>query len=71
MMRLSALWEPTSPFTQATESEITLFNKHVGSQAWWNALARDGGQVDPQKFFALWNADSEEFTASVKPYLLY
>ncbi len=71
MMQLSALWQSPSPFTQATESEITLFNKHVGSQAWWDALYRDGGQVDPQKFFSLWDAESEKFTASVNPYLLY
>ena len=31
MMKLSAKWETPSPFTQAKESEITLFNKHVGS----------------------------------------
>ena len=33
MMKLTALWETPNPFTKATESEVTLFNKHVGSLA--------------------------------------
>ena len=71
MMQLSALWQTPSPFTQASESEIALFNKHVGSQSWWNALEIEGGQVDTRLFLAQWNAYSAQFKTTVKPYLLY
>jgi len=71
MMQLSALWQTPSPFTQASESEIALFNKHVGSQTWWNALEKEGGQVNTKLFLAEWNAYSAQFKNTVKPYLLY
>ena len=71
MMQLSALWQTPSPFSQASESEIALFNKHVGSQSWWNALEKEGGQVNTRLFLAQWNAYSAQFKTTVKPYLLY
>ena len=71
MMQLSALWQTPSPFSEASDSEIMLFNKHVGSQSWWDALVTDAGSVDTQKFLARWSLDSERFVSLVKPYLLY
>ena len=71
MMKLSALWQAPSPFSQASDSEILLFNKHVGSQAWWDSLVAEGGQVDTQKFLSEWSVDTERFKTAVKPYLLY
>ena len=71
MMQLSALWQTPSPFSEASDSEIMLFNKHVGSQSWWDALVTDAGSVDTQKFLAKWSLDSERFVSLVKPYHLY
>ena len=71
MMQLSALWQTPSPFSEASDSEIMLFNKHVGSQSWWDALVTDAGSVNTKKFLAKWNLDSERFVSLVKPYLLY
>ena len=71
MMQLSALWQSPSPFSQASDSEVSLFNKHVGSQSWWDSLSKEGGQVDILKYLAKWDAESEQFKTSVKPYLLY
>lgn len=71
MMQLTALWETPSPFTEASDSEISLFNKHVGSQSWWDALAQQGGQVEPKTFFTRWDTDTQKFKSRVKPYLLY
>ena len=45
MMQLSAKWESPSPFSKAEESEITLFNKHVGSQDWWDHLFKVGRKL--------------------------
>ena len=71
MMQLTALWESPSPFSEASDSEIMLFNKHVGSQAWWDALLKDAGKVNTPQFLSSWNTDSQRFKSLVKPYLLY
>ncbi len=71
MMKLSARWETPSPFTQAKESEITLFNKHVGSSAWWGHLFENGAVCEPQKFLTKWDMDSEAFRTRVSKYYLY
>ena len=71
MMKLSALWETPSPFSQATEARAGLFNKHVGSSWWWDALLSKGGSVNPSQYLAEWEKDSLRFRELVRPYLLY
>ena len=71
MMKLSALWQSPSPFTEASESEVTLFKKHVGSLRWWSALAEQGSQVDVTEFLASWEANAEKFKKEINPFLLY
>ena len=70
MMKLSAKWELTSPFTQAKESEITLFNKHVGSQAWWIIFFKAEKIVNPEKFLTKWEMDTKLFKEKVSKYYL-
>ena len=71
MMRLSAKWETPSPFTKAKESEITLFNKHVGSQAWWDHLKESGENCNIEEFISLWNSELEQFKDKISRYHLY
>jgi uncharacterized protein YbbC (DUF1343 family) len=71
MMKLSALWESPSPFSKATEAKAGLFNKHVGSSWWWDALLSKGGSVNPSQYLAEWEKDSLRFRELVRPYLLY
>ena len=71
MMKLSALWETPSPFGQATDSQAGLFNKHVGSSWWWDALLSKGGKINPSLYLAEWEKDSLRFRELVRPYLLY
>ena len=71
MMRLSAKWETPSPFTKAKESEITLFNKHVGSQAWWDHLKETGENCNIEEFISLWNSELEQFKDKISRYHLY
>ena len=71
MMKLSAKWETPSPFTQAKESEVTLFNKHVGSTAWWNHLFQSGAGCEPRKFLTKWEMDTKLFEEKVSKYFLY
>ena len=71
MMQLSAKWEAPSPFTQAKESEVTLFNKHVGSSAWWNHLFQSGASCEPRKFLIKWDDETRSFKDKVSKYYLY
>jgi len=71
MMQLSAKWETPSPFTQAKESEVTLFNKHVGSSAWWNHLFQSGASCEPRKFLIKWDGETRSFKDKVSKYYLY
>lgn len=71
MMKLSAQWETPSPFTQAKDSEITLFNKHVGSTAWWSHLFDSGAACEPKKFFTKWDMDTKSFQSKISKYHLY
>ena len=71
MMQLSAKWEAPSPFTQAKESEVTLFNKHVGSSAWWNHLFQSGASCEPRKFLIRWDTEINSFKDKVSKYYLY
>ena len=71
MMRLSAKWETPSPFTKAKESEITLFNKHVGSKAWWDHLNEKGENCNIDEFISLWNSELKQFKDKISRYHLY
>lgn len=71
MMQLSALWESPSPFTEASDAEVTLFNKHVGSEAWWVSLHKKGGDINPQEFFKIWDIETAQFMSNVQPYFIY
>ena len=71
MMQLSAKWETPSPFTQAKESEVTLFNKHVGSSDWWNHLFQSGASCEPRKFLIRWDTETKSFKDKVSKYYLY
>jgi uncharacterized protein YbbC (DUF1343 family) len=71
MMRLTCAWEKRNPYWTATETEILLFNKHVGSAAWLNELRRHGAKADVKSFVKRWTAAAEAFRESSKPYHLY
>ena len=71
MMQLSARWQSPSPFQNAKKSEINLFNKHVGSSAWWDHLQASGDQVNPGPFLKRWNVEVANFRRQVMPYLIY
>lgn len=71
MMRLTARWEQGNPFAALTEGERELFNKHVGSTAWWEALERDGGAVEVEAFLAQWEREAAQFRARSRAFWLY
>jgi hypothetical protein len=71
MMKLSAKWESPQPFSQAAEAQSKLFNKHVGSSAWWSELSTKGAASDLDKFLREWSRSAQLFRTSVRKFFLY
>ena len=71
MMRLACKWSPRNPFASAPKDKIALFNKLVGSHAWWNALSRDGARVDVKSFLSDWKRRAGAYESEVRQFWLY
>lgn len=71
MMRITCRLTGQNPFSSAPASEVDLFNKHVGSTAWWNAISSQGAQVPVERFIASWEVSSRRFQEQSRAYWLY
>jgi uncharacterized protein YbbC (DUF1343 family) len=72
MMRIAArLAAPRNPFASATKNEADLFNKHVGSTAFWQALVRDGARIDTAAFVDAWEREARAFQERSRRYWFY
>ncbi len=71
MMVLTARWSTTNPFASASDAEMTLFNKHVGSTAWWDALSTKGARVDLERFLRQFERECETFREFSRRYWIY
>ncbi|MGE9290386.1 MAG: DUF1343 domain-containing protein [Puniceicoccales bacterium] len=71
MMKLAAQWSPTNPFAAATEAQMTLYNKHVGSTEWWNAISTKGGRVDLKYFLRKFQLEADTFQEFSSSYWIY
>ena len=69
MMQLTAAWMQDNPF--ATTANFTLFNKHVGSTAWWNEISQHGAQARTNDFVHAWTAQAQAFQSSHMQFHLY
>jgi uncharacterized protein YbbC (DUF1343 family) len=70
MMQLAAEWSaPENPFAQA--KNVSLFNKHVGSSAWWEEISRRGREARVQSFVNRWAKQSRLFQAESQRFWLY
>ena len=69
MMQLTAQWSAANPFQSAKNQ--ALFNKHVGSTAWWNELQSRGRQARVQSYLSAWAQQALEFKRQAQPFLLY
>lgn len=69
MMQLTAAWTPANPFATATNS--TLFNKHVGSSAWWNEISQRGAQARTHDFIQAWAIQAHTFQSRHQQFYLY
>ena len=70
MMQLSAQWSSKNPF-QESMSGADLFNKHVGSTAWWNEITRHGSRASVRRFVNAWNNQAYEFQRQYRQFYLY
>lgn len=72
MMKYAALWDPHgNPFADASAKDADLFNKHVGSSAWWTEITRKGGRAEVEKFFRAWEAQDARYQLWTKRWWMY
>lgn len=69
MMQLAAAWSPTNPF--AASKNPALFNKHVGSTAWWEEISRRGAQARVDAFVDQWAQQAQNFQNQAKRFWIY
>lgn len=71
LMQLACEWQHENPFGTQSESNINLFNKHVGSSEWWKAISVSGSKVNLKHFLTQWKKESKEFQTWSRQYWLY
>ncbi len=71
MMVLAARFSAKNPFAEASEQEMILFNKHVGSTEWWNAISTQGAKVDLEYFLRKFRRECDTFREFSKRYWIY
>ena len=75
LMKIAAKWSRErgkgNPFATASADQTTLFNKHTGSQEFWNALKRDGERVDIQSFMSRWQQSATSFQNASRKFWIY
>ena len=71
LMQIAVEWNMRNPFAAATEKEAILFNKHVGSTAWWHTISSQGAGVNVDAFIDRWQKQGRVFQAMSRKYWLY
>ncbi|MCG8527500.1 MAG: DUF1343 domain-containing protein [Opitutales bacterium] len=71
MMRLSCKIEGRNPYQTASQNRITLYNKHVGSNEWWEAIEHSGPNVDVSSFLKKWDKEASDFQAWSQKFQIY
>lgn len=70
MMQLAAAWSNRgNPFAQAKNS--ALFNKHVGSSAWWAEISQAGARARVDLFVDRWTQQAEAFQSQARRFWIY
>lgn len=71
LMQLACEWNEQNPFDTATDLKKSLFNKHVGSTEWWNAISSLGSDINLTYFLDQWHKQAQTFQTWSKKYWLY
>jgi len=71
MMQIACELNPPNPFANVKNSRANLFNKHVGSTAWWESLVQHGATVDVATFVSGWEYQARSFQEKSRAYWMY
>jgi uncharacterized protein YbbC (DUF1343 family) len=71
LMKLAAKLAPQNPFAPARGRDFSGFLRHMGSQAFLNDLARNGGRVDVDAWLRAWREQARIYQEQSKRYWLY
>jgi len=71
MMKLAVEFQGSNPFKNVRFSYERLFNKHVGSTAWWKALETQGARVNVAAWVDHWEKQALAFREKSKRFWLY
>ncbi|CAI8342110.1 MAG: Uncharacterised protein [Opitutia bacterium UBA7350] len=69
MMKLTAAWEPGKSFAES--KRYKLFNKHVGSSAWWKEISTRDHRARVAQFIDLWSRQAQKFQQKYRRFWLY
>ncbi len=71
LLRLNCRLRGMNPFAKLSVENARTFNIHVGSEAWWTALKRDGAKVDVEAFLKEWRAQNQIYQQQTRKFWLY
>ena len=71
MHKQAAIWQRLNPFGTLTTDEARTFKIHVGSNAWYAALSREGGRVNVASFLQNWAARAKIYQDETRKFWLY
>lgn len=71
MMKTAAKWSTINPFLVAPPDRTSMYNKLVGSKAWYDAIRRQGSKIDVASFLANWRTRDAIYQEQSKKYWLY
>jgi len=71
MMQIACEWQNPQPFLSAPEVEGVLFNKHVGSTAWWKEITTLGQRARVNEYLESWTIEAKRFREDSRRFWLY
>ncbi|MCC5022206.1 MAG: DUF1343 domain-containing protein [Candidatus Synoicihabitans palmerolidicus] len=71
LMPLACALEKDNPFASAKRSTADLFIKHMGSEAFFDAMIRDGDRVDLDHWLNVWREQAAIYQRQSQRYWLY
>ncbi len=71
LMRLACVFERGNPFADAPNGQVNGFIKHVGSEAFVDALRREGARLDVGTWLARWHQSAAIYQQQSRRYWLY
>ena len=71
MQKQAVLWSQLNPFAVLTTTEQRTFKIHVGSNAWYAAISREGGKVNVPSFIQNWTERAKIYQEQSRKYWLY